>query len=183
METKEVVLFIEKSNQYTSPFASPIHYADIYVHDQWRKDLDDDQADDYYSVDEDRFSAQTLVFDTPSGNYVYPTGNEEMDVLIDNTLYVKNLFNSLTNGDYLSWNKVENDLNIEFNLSISNAYFDGTWGIHFGTGYITDDVISHEWAHGYTQTLNGLIYMGESGAMNEAYSDIFGETIGRLCKW
>ena len=47
-------------------------------------------------------------------------------------------------------------------------------------GYITDDVVSHEWSHGYTQTGCGLIYEGESGAMNEAYSDIFGETVDLL---
>jgi bacillolysin len=49
------------------------------------------------------------------------------------------------------------------------------WGIHFGDNYVTDDVIVHEWAHGYTQTNNGLIYEFESGALNEAFSDIFGE--------
>ena len=54
------------------------------------------------------------------------------------------------------------------------------WGIHFGSGYITDDVVSHEWSHGYTQTGNGLIYRTESGAMNEAFSDIFGEAVDIL---
>lgn len=46
--------------------------------------------------------------------------------------------------------------------------------------YITDDVVPHEWSHGYTQTGNGLIYAYESGAMNEAFSDIYGESVDIL---
>jgi len=40
-----------------------------------------------------------------------------------------------------------------------------------------DDVIAHEWGHAYTQFTSGLIYAWQSGALNEAYSDIWGETI------
>lgn len=103
-----------------------------------------------------------------------------MNELIDSTLYVKYMYYSLSGGDYLTWALNDTNLNIEYNLTISNAYFDGTWGIHFGTGYITDDVVSHEWSHGYTQTGCGLIYAFESGAMNEAFSDIYGESVDIL---
>jgi bacillolysin/neutral peptidase B len=36
------------------------------------------------------------------------------------------------------------------------------------------DVMAHELAHGVTQTTANLIYRGQSGALNESFSDIFG---------
>jgi Zn-dependent metalloprotease len=36
------------------------------------------------------------------------------------------------------------------------------------------DVIAHELTHGLTQASSGLIYNGESGALNEAFSDVLG---------
>ena len=102
-----------------------------------------DQDDNYYSQDPDRYSVHTLVFDTTSGDHMYPTADVEMNLLVDNTLYSKYLFNSLSGGEYQTWRKVQSDLNIEYNLSLANAYFDGEWGIHFGTGFITDDVVAH----------------------------------------
>lgn len=177
----DVLHVIVKTSQVEpSPFSSPIDDADIFVYDQYLKDYNDDKNDNYYYQDPDRYSNATLVFDTTSDNYTYPTNDQEMNYLIDNTLYVKYMYYSLSAGTYLTWNETNTDLNIEYNLSIANAYFDGYWGIHFGTGYITDDVVPHEWSHGYTQTGCGLIYEYESGAMNEAFSDIFGESIDIL---
>jgi len=177
-----VLQFFDKSQKgETSPFSSPINNATIMVYDQYKKDLNDDVADDYYSPDPDKYSNLTLVFDTETGlGYPYPTSDYEMNELIDNTLYVKYMYYSLSNGEYLTWNLTETTLNIEYNLTIANAFFDGVWGIHFGSGYITDDVVPHEWSHGYTQTGNGLIYAYESGAMNEAFSDIYGESVDIL---
>lgn len=66
----------------------------------------------------------------------------------------------------------------------SNSYENATWNgsaMTFGDGKTTFhplvslDVISHEASHGYTEQNSGLVYSGESGGMNEAYSDIAGE--------
>lgn len=150
-QSHEVVRYIDKTGAIdSSPFASPIDDAAIFVYDQYLKDYNDDHVfdDDYYDQDPDKYSNATLVFDTTSGDYTYPTNDQELNYLVDNTLYIKYMYNSLSNGDYLTWNRTETDWNIEYNLSIANAYFDGYWGIHFGTGYITDDVVPHEWSHG-----------------------------------
>ena len=40
-----------------------------------------------------------------------------------------------------------------------------------------DDVVAHEWGHAYTEYTSGLIYQWQSGALNESYSDIWGETV------
>ena len=44
-------------------------------------------------------------------------------------------------------------------------------------GVSSDDVVAHEWGHAYTEYTSGLIYQWQPGAMNEAYSDIWGETV------
>ena len=44
-------------------------------------------------------------------------------------------------------------------------------------GMVADDVVGHELTHGVTEYSSNLIYYGESGALNEAYSDIFGELV------
>ena len=36
------------------------------------------------------------------------------------------------------------------------------------------DVIAHELTHGVTETTANLVYRGQSGALNESFSDIFG---------
>lgn len=60
-----------------------------------------------------------------------------------------------------------------------NASWNGTF-ISFCPGFTTDDVTAHEWSHAYTQFTHGLIYAWQSGALNESYSDIFGETVDRI---
>ena len=42
------------------------------------------------------------------------------------------------------------------------------------------DVVGHEMTHGITERTSDLVYQNESGAANESYSDIFGETIDQL---
>jgi Ca2+-binding RTX toxin-like protein len=41
-------------------------------------------------------------------------------------------------------------------------------------------VVAHEWGHAYTQETSDLIYQWQSGALNEAYSDIWGETVDKI---
>ena len=58
-----------------------------------------------------------------------------------------------------------------------NAYWDGSQMV-YGTGYASaDDVVAHELTHGVTQYTSDLYYYFQSGAINEAMSDIFGELV------
>jgi Thermolysin metallopeptidase, alpha-helical domain/Thermolysin metallopeptidase, catalytic domain len=64
-----------------------------------------------------------------------------------------------------------------------NAHWLGSCGYwEFGDGYPWSlDTVGHEYTHAITQYLlpnnHGFIYSGESGALSEAFSDIFGEFI------
>ena len=61
----------------------------------------------------------------------------------------------------------------------ANAFWNGNQ-IVFGQGLAIDDVVAHEWTHAYTERTAGLYYYLQSGALNESFSDIFGETIDLL---
>jgi Zn-dependent metalloprotease len=58
----------------------------------------------------------------------------------------------------------------------SNAFWDSTQMV-FGQGFGTDDITGHELTHGVTENESNLIYAFESGAINESFSDIWGEFI------
>ncbi len=47
----------------------------------------------------------------------------------------------------------------------------------FGIGFSLDDIVAHELTHGVTQFTSGLIYFGFSGAINESFSDMWGEWV------
>lgn len=62
------------------------------------------------------------------------------------------------------------------------AYGDGD-GKMFGDFTKALDVIGHEFTHGVTAATAKLLAMGESGALNEAYSDFFGKMIANDGDW
>lgn len=67
-------------------------------------------------------------------------------------------------------------LNNADDINCPNANWNGIRA-GYCDGTAADDVIAHEWGHAYTQFTSGLIYAFQSGAMNESFSDVWGETI------
>ncbi|MGH3506999.1 MAG: M4 family metallopeptidase [Nocardioidaceae bacterium] len=61
-------------------------------------------------------------------------------------------------------------------ISCPNANWNGLT-TNYCNGVTSDDVVAHEWGHAYTEYTHGLIYQWQSGALNESYSDIWGETV------
>jgi vibriolysin len=67
-----------------------------------------------------------------------------------------------------------------YGTNYENVFFDGS-NIYIGDGYLIFyplaalDVVSHEISHGFTQYNSGLIYSGQSGGINESFSDQAGE--------
>ena len=58
--------------------------------------------------------------------------------------------------------------------------FGGRGVVKHCPGVVSDDIVAHEWTHNYTDSMSTLIYRFESGAIDEAYSDIFGELVDLL---
>lgn len=53
-----------------------------------------------------------------------------------------------------------------------------TYGGQYVDYYVASlGVVAHEYAHGVTDWTSGLIYRNESGALNEAFSDIMGQSV------
>ena len=58
-----------------------------------------------------------------------------------------------------------------------NAFWSGAQMV-YGDGYgfpLADDVVAHELTHGVTQSESNLFYYYQSGAINESFSDLWGE--------
>ena len=59
-----------------------------------------------------------------------------------------------------------------------NAFYDGSNDrMYYGAGMVSDDVVAHEYTHGVTFYTSNLAYYYESGAINESFSDIWGEYV------
>jgi Zn-dependent metalloprotease len=72
------------------------------------------------------------------------------------------------------------DSSVHYSVQYDNAFWDGQqmiYGELFNRFTISLDVIGHELTHGVTQYTAGLQYSGQSGALNESMSDVFGTMV------
>ena len=72
-------------------------------------------------------------------------------------------------------------MRVHYGTNFPNAFWNSK-EMTFGDGpgetfpWVTPDIAAHEIGHGFTEQHSGLHYMGEAGGINEAYSDMAGET-------
>ncbi|HRK83348.1 MAG TPA: M4 family metallopeptidase [Saprospiraceae bacterium] len=126
------------------------------------------------------------VYNVNTGTQVWQEGNafpgslslmqQNMVEAAGHTYY---LFKNLFGLD--SYNGAGAEMRGIYNASIScpNANWNGTT-TNFCTNVASDDVVAHEWGHAYTEFGPGLIYAWQAGALNESYSDIWGEVVDLL---
>jgi Zn-dependent metalloprotease len=77
---------------------------------------------------------------------------------------------------------------VHYSTNYDNAFYDGAGNMFFGDGdgrILTQttagtDVIGHELTHGVTQYEANLVYSGQSGALNESISDVFGIQVKQM---
>lgn len=70
-------------------------------------------------------------------------------------------------------------------VRLGSGFDNAFWASDLGTMFFGDaqpfagalDVVAHELTHGVTSYTANLVYQGQSGALNEAFSDIFGEMV------
>ena len=63
---------------------------------------------------------------------------------------------------------------VHYGFSEPNAFWDG-WFLVYTDGFPADDVVAHELTHAVTQNESNLFYYYQSGAINESFSDLWGE--------
>jgi vibriolysin len=90
---------------------------------------------------------------------------------------IQNMYSAYTGGKALSFQLI---MRTHYGSSYENAFWNGT-NMSFGDGastfypLVSVDVAGHEVSHGFTEQHSNLTYSGQSGGMNEAYSDMGGE--------
>ena len=90
---------------------------------------------------------------------------------------IQNMYTAYTGGKALSFQLV---MRTHYSSSYENAFWDGSQ-MSFGDGastfypLVSVDVAGHEVSHGFTEQHSNLTYSGQSGGMNEAFSDMGGE--------
>lgn len=95
-------------------------------------------------------------------------------------------FNGNNGMTYVSFNNFNASEKNWSEGDTTNAYSKGAIGnstiLSFGTdNSMSYDVFGHEYTHSVEQSISALQYKGESGAIMEACSDIFGELIEQYC--
>lgn len=114
----------------------------------------------------------------------FPTANEEANLVITHT---QSFYQMMSNGfGFDSYDNASASMvmALAYNftdgqLQCPNAFWSGAFAVYCG-GATGQDVVAHEWMHAFTQHTANLLYLGQPGAINEAISDIFGESIQLL---
>lgn len=122
-------------------------------------------------------------------NLVLREGDSETDDQVANETFrisgfVRDYFQSTFGLNSIDGNGLDIISNVHYGENYNNAYWDGdemTYGDGDGKEFkdfaSAVDVVAHELAHGVTQFLANLEYYGQSGALNEHFSDVFGTII------
>jgi cysteine-rich repeat protein len=101
---------------------------------------------------------------------------------IDGARETYHLFRHMTNGGWLSFDGADATMRTVNNdpaINCPNANWNGV-STNYCNGVTADDTVAHEWGHAYTDYTHNLIYQWQPGALNESYSDIWGELVDQL---
>ena len=110
-----------------------------------------------------------------------PTGNADVDSVFNLTGFAYNYF--FNNHGRDSYNgagaTIVSTANWNDGATCPNAFWNGTQLVFCSLAF-GRDIVGHEFAHAVTENEANLFYWGLSGALNESFSDIFGETMDLL---
>ncbi|MGB7364805.1 MAG: M4 family metallopeptidase [Rhodococcus sp. (in: high G+C Gram-positive bacteria)] len=124
---------------------------------------------------------QTLPGEVVRSEGSAPIGDPATDESYDGLGLTYALFEDVFGWSSLDGGGLPLDATVHYGEQYDNAFWDGDRMV-FGDGdgevftrfTISLSVIAHELAHGFTQYTSQLEYSGQSGALNESVSDVFG---------
>jgi len=113
-----------------------------------------------------------------------PTGDPATDEAYDGFGRTYDFFQAIYSRASIDDNDLPLDGTVHYGDAYDNAFWDGRQMV-FGDGdgqvftrfTSSLSVIGHELVHGMTQYTTNLIYQGQSGALNESVSDVFGALV------
>jgi hypothetical protein len=110
-----------------------------------------------------------------------PTGDDAVNEAYDGLGATWQLWSAAFSRDSLDGKGMPLLATVHYGRNYDNAFWDGSQmvfgdgdGVIFQRFTRSVDVIGHELAHGVTEHTAGLLYQGQSGALNESISDVFG---------
>ena len=127
------------------------------------------------------------LFEQNTGNQVWQEGDPFPGSLNQDQQNIVNFsgdayhhfFNAFGRDSYDGAGSEMQSVNNDPTIACPNANWNGAT-TNYCNGVTSDDVVAHEWGHAYTQFTHDLIYQWQSGALNESYSDIWGELVDSL---
>ncbi len=114
-----------------------------------------------------------------------PVSDASVNQAYDNFGYTYDLYWQVFHRDSIDDRGLPIEGLVHYGTDYDNAFWDGAGHMFFGDGdgqVLTDttkgiDVVGHELTHGVTQNEANLVYSGQSGALNESISDVFGSLV------
>ena len=123
------------------------------------------------------------------------TGDAAADEAYDGAGATYHLYKDIYNRDSIDGNGARLDSTVHYRVGYDNAFWNGQQMVYgdgdedlpvdqrlFNRFTIAIDVIGHELTHAVTQFTANLIYQGQSGALNESMSDVFGSLVKQRAK-
>jgi Zn-dependent metalloprotease len=101
------------------------------------------------------------------------TGNTDVDNAYNNTGATYDYYASTFGRDSYDGAGAQLVSFVHYGIGYENAFWDGAEMV-YGDGFAVDDVTAHELTHAVTERTAGLEYQDQSGALNEAISDMAG---------
>lgn len=113
-----------------------------------------------------------------------PSADPAVNEAYDGAGATYDFYQSVFNRNSIDDRGMRLDASVHYSQNFDNALWNGSQMIYgdgdneiFGRFTAAVDVIAHELTHGVTQFEAGLEYHGQSGALNESVSDVFGSLV------
>jgi Zn-dependent metalloprotease len=118
-----------------------------------------------------------------------PTGDPAVDEAYDYSGATYDFYMKVFNRNSIDDHGLALRSTVHYDASYDNAFWNGQQMIYgdgdrklFQRFTICLDVVAHELTHGVTQNEAQLLYSGQSGALNESISDVFGSLVKQWAK-
>jgi Zn-dependent metalloprotease len=149
--------------------------------DQGSREVYDAQGQNVHPGEKARFEGEA------------PTGNPDVDKVYDYTGIVRDFYLKEYNRNSIDGDGMKFISTVDFRKdpekSFNNAFWNGSQ-MTYGhpdedspfKSFVLLDITGHEITHGVTEKEANETYYGQSGALNESISDVFGELIKQYAK-
>lgn len=113
-----------------------------------------------------------------------PSGNADVDASYDQTGNVRTFYKEVHGRNSIDGKGMPLDSTVNYGNNFENAFWDGKQMTYGRPGpespfktFIKQDVTGHEMTHGVTEFEARTVYRKQAGALNEHFSDVWGELV------